>query len=154
MYELRERERDCHYHANIKVITLYHIPKYRMVSCGFARTAIRKIAQKNELQKGNKCSRYPQGSMKALWHEYTDLFKQYPAMHKPYNTAAKKIPTILQTFRKHWKGSNDFELYLASFSTEAWAKLSEEEKLSHTVKDCGACDKNHHNVCILHPTKQ
>ena len=89
-----------------------------------------------------KTNQLPKGVMPKIVHDYNCHFAIAQALQVTHWTAAKQYLPIIRLFNNKWHPQNMKDVFLSAFSLDTWVTLSEEEKKSHTVKNCKACREN------------
>ena len=77
-----------------------------------------------------------QGSQ--ILDDYNEPFKNYPNLQVPLSVL-KRVPKLLKSFNKKWHPAEKMKSYLQVFSLRSWAEAPENEKKSHTLRNCHVC---------------
>ena len=115
------------------------------ISCNYAVAILRTITQKQYAKK--KTLDTPTYSK--ITEEYNLQFVDYSDMVLPRSIVVKKLKKLMSKFNKKWNPASMRTVYLETFSTTSWAKLSESEKKEHSVIKCTKCPMAY---ALLHNT--
>ena len=94
------------------------------ISCNYARTAVRTIAQGLYTHSG-----LPSGALHEIKKQYHEVLKDTPSMHLTCQVSKLiTIKSMLKKFNKHWYPKENRVTYLETFSCNNWKALSNAQK--------------------------
>ena len=106
------------------------------INCNFARCAVWHFVSAR--MKRNK---FPKGVMPQTVQDYNKHFASIQGLQVTHKVASNKFLPIVRLFNNKWHPQEMKDAFLAVFSLDEWKVLPEEEKATHTVKDCKACSE-------------
>lgn len=112
-----------------------------LITCSFARVAIREILKKHSNSKHGQIS---VNEHEKLVHDYNESFSGYQAMQLDGKSKylAKKFKDLNAIFSRKWQPQIKLKEYCETFSQENWKKLPYGQKYQHSIADCSACPLN------------
>ena len=106
------------------------------INCNFARCAVRHF-----ISARMKRNKFPKGVMPQIVQDYNKIFASIQGLQVTHKVASNKFLPIFRLFNNKWHPQEMKDTFLSVFSLDEWKVLPEEEKATHTVKDCKACSE-------------